>query len=90
MSLQNGVRLPNDGCKLSQKILEKGDRRDDHLCWNPNYLLYGTDWPISNMDSYQIFMNQLDIDDDKKEHILWENASELFKMPVKSSSNKIP
>ncbi|RIA09531.1 hypothetical protein OE09_1369 [Flavobacteriaceae bacterium MAR_2010_72] len=45
---------------------------------NPNYLLYGTDWPISNMKSYLKFMDQLDLNQDKKELILWENAAKLF------------
>lgn len=49
---------------------------------NPKYLLYGTDWPISNMKSYLKFMNQLDLPDDKKELILWKNAAELFKIDV--------
>jgi predicted TIM-barrel fold metal-dependent hydrolase len=50
---------------------------------DPKYLLYGTDWPISNMKSYLKFMNQLDLADDKKELILWKNAAELFKIDVK-------
>ncbi|WP_111309492.1 amidohydrolase family protein [Confluentibacter sediminis] len=49
---------------------------------DPNYLLYGTDWPISNMDSYLKFMNQLDLPDEKKELILWKNAANLFKIDV--------
>ncbi len=49
---------------------------------DPNYLLYGTDWPISNMNSYLKFMNQLDLADDKKELILWKNAAKLFKIDV--------
>jgi hypothetical protein len=49
---------------------------------DPNYLLYGTDWPISNMKSYLKFMNQLDLADDKKELILWKNAAQLFKIDV--------
>lgn len=49
---------------------------------NPQYLLYGTDWPISNMDSYLKFMAQLDLPDDRKELILWKNAAELFKIDV--------
>ena len=49
---------------------------------NPQYLLYGTDWPISNMDSYLKFMAQLEIADDRKELILWKNAAELFKIDV--------
>ena len=49
---------------------------------DPNYLLYGTDWPISNMKSYLKFMDQLDLAEDKKELILWKNAAQLFKIDV--------
>ena len=49
---------------------------------DPNYLLYGTDWPISNMESYLKFMNQLELPEEKKELILWKNAAELFKIDV--------
>ncbi|MBK8291241.1 MAG: amidohydrolase family protein [Flammeovirgaceae bacterium] len=49
---------------------------------NPRYLLYGTDWPISNMSSYLNFMKQLDLPEEKKELILWKNAAELFKIDV--------
>jgi predicted TIM-barrel fold metal-dependent hydrolase len=49
---------------------------------DPNYLLYGTDWPISNMESYLKFMDQLELDDEKKERILWKNAAQLFKIDV--------
>ena len=49
---------------------------------DPNYLLYGTDWPISSMKSYLKFMDQLELADDKKELILWKNAAELFKIDI--------
>lgn len=49
---------------------------------NPKYLLYGTDWPISNMNSYLKFMDQIDLPDEKKELILWKNAAELFKIDI--------
>ncbi|WP_339665744.1 amidohydrolase family protein [Maribacter arcticus] len=45
-------------------------------------MLYGTDWPISNMKSYLKFMNQLDLADEKKELILWKNAAALFKIDI--------
>lgn len=47
---------------------------------DPGYLLYGTDWPICNMDSYLKFIHQLELADDKKELILWKNAVKLFKL----------
>lgn len=49
---------------------------------DPSYLLYGTDWPISNMESYLKFMNQLDLEDEKKDLILWKNAAQLFNIDV--------
>lgn len=49
---------------------------------NPRYLLYGTDWPISNMHSYLKFIRQLDLPEDRKEMILWKNAAELFKIDL--------
>ena len=49
---------------------------------NPQYLLYGTDWPISNMHSYLNFMKQLELPEEKKELILWKNAADLFKIDV--------
>lgn len=49
---------------------------------DPNYLLYGTDWPICNMKSYLKFMDQLELADDKKELIMWKNAADLFKIDI--------
>lgn len=60
--------------EIEEMIIYAGD---------PKYLLYGTDWPISNMKSYLRFMDQLELDADKKELIMWKNAAELFKIDVK-------
>jgi hypothetical protein len=59
--------------QLEEMILYAGE---------PEYLLYGTDWPISTMKSYLKFMKQLDLPEDKKELILWKNAAKLFKIDV--------
>jgi predicted TIM-barrel fold metal-dependent hydrolase len=59
--------------QLEEMILYAGE---------PEYLLYGTDWPISTMKSYLAFMKQLDLPDEKKELILWKNAVKLFKIDV--------
>lgn len=61
--------------QLEEMILYAGE---------PEYLLYGTDWPISTMKSYLNFMKQLDLPDDKKELIYWKNAAKLFKIDVNS------
>lgn len=51
----------------------------------PRYLLYGTDWPLSSMDSYTKFVKELTIPDERKEKIAWKNAAQLFKIPVEEA-----
>jgi uncharacterized protein len=46
----------------------------------PDYLLYGTDWPICRMRSYLKFVNELQLPADTKEKILWRNADRVFKL----------
>jgi uncharacterized protein len=61
--------------QLEEMILYAGD---------PNYLLYGTDWPISTMRSYIAFMKELDLSEENKEKIMWKNAAKLFKINVEN------
>lgn len=65
--------------QLEEMILYAGE---------PEYLLYGTDWPISSMKSYLNFMKQLDLPDDKKELIYWKNAAKLFKIDISKLKKK--
>jgi len=46
----------------------------------PDYLLYGTDWPICRMRTYLSFVNGLGLNPVKKEKILWRNANRLFRL----------
>jgi len=46
----------------------------------PKYLLYGTDWPISDMGTYIKFMNGLGLTDAALDRIMWRNAAKLFKI----------
>jgi len=52
----------------------------------PDKVLYGTDWPISSMDSYLEFIEELRIPDREKKKILSENALKLFKLPAVNGS----
>ncbi|MBI2535969.1 MAG: amidohydrolase family protein [Gemmatimonadetes bacterium] len=45
-------------------------------------LLYGTDWPICSMKSYVEFMRQLKLSKADRRAILYENARQLFKLPL--------
>jgi len=44
----------------------------------PDKVMYGTDWPISEMDSYLDFMNELTITSKDKQKILYDNAAAMF------------
>jgi len=46
----------------------------------PKYLLYGTDWPISSMDSYLNFVAKLKIKQEFRDNFMFKNAKELFKI----------
>jgi predicted TIM-barrel fold metal-dependent hydrolase len=48
----------------------------------PEYLLYGTDWPICRMRTYLKFVEELKLPEDSKEKILWKNAVRIFKLKV--------
>jgi predicted TIM-barrel fold metal-dependent hydrolase len=51
----------------------------------PEKVLYGTDWPISQMDSYLDFMEELRMPEKDRRKIMYENAARLFKIPVNNS-----
>jgi predicted TIM-barrel fold metal-dependent hydrolase len=46
----------------------------------PRYLLYGSDWPISNMESYLNFVAKLELTSHSREQLMYRNAKALFKI----------
>jgi hypothetical protein len=50
---------------------------------NPSKVLFGTDWPISSMESYLKFMDELRLPARDRQLLLYENAAQLFRIPVK-------
>ena len=46
----------------------------------PRYLLYGSDWPISNMESYLNFVAKLELTPHSRELLMFRNAKALFKI----------
>lgn len=44
----------------------------------PDKVLYGTDWPISEMESYLEFMRQLATPEREKRKMFWENAVKVY------------
>ena len=56
----------------------------------PDKVLFGTDWPISSMDSYLEFMEELTIPERDKRKILFENSAALFKIPASAAKHRGP
>jgi hypothetical protein len=54
----------------------------------PDKVLYGTDWPISSMESYLEFMEELRMPEKDRRKIMYENAATLFKLPGANSTFK--
>ena len=46
----------------------------------PRYLLYGTDWPIADMDSYLNFVAKLKLKTIFRDELMYKNAKKLFKI----------
>lgn len=57
--------------QVKEMILYAGD---------PNYLLYGTDWPICRMRTYLKFVRGLELPPEHEEKILWKNTNRLFRL----------
>jgi uncharacterized protein len=57
------------------------------LVWgmNPKKVLFGTDWPISTMESYLSFVEELRLPMRDKQLLLYENTAKLFKIPIRQS-----
>ncbi len=47
---------------------------------NPSSLLYGTDWPICDMESYVRFIRNLELSDEETTLIMWRNTDRIFKL----------
>jgi predicted TIM-barrel fold metal-dependent hydrolase len=59
------------------------------LTWgvNPRKVLFGTDWPISTIESYLSFMDELKLPVKDRQLIMYENAARLFKIPVRGAES---
>lgn len=53
---------------------------------DPEKLMFGTDWPISDVASYLRFVDRLEMTDAEREGLLWRNAARLFRLPVEGAA----
>ena len=49
---------------------------------HPHHLMYGSDWPISNMDSYINFVQNLEFDKESFDLLMFNNAQSLFNISI--------
>ncbi|MFP2906973.1 amidohydrolase family protein [Pyxidicoccus sp. 3LFB2] len=52
---------------------------------DPSKLLFGSDWPISDIGSYLHFVQQLEATPEEREGLLWRNAARLFRLELEGS-----
>jgi uncharacterized protein len=45
-----------------------------------HHLLYGSDWPISDMSSYLSFVEKLELDQESSDLLMFKNAQSIFKL----------
>jgi predicted TIM-barrel fold metal-dependent hydrolase len=48
----------------------------------PSKLLFGSDWPISDVESYLRFVRKLEATPEELEGLLWRNAARVFRLEV--------
>ena len=51
---------------------------------DPTRLMFGTDWPISNLGSYLEFVRTLEMTEEEMEGLLWRNAARVFRIDVEA------
>lgn len=56
---------------------------------NPRKVLFGTDWPISTMESYVAFMEELKMPAEDRRRMMSANAAELFKIPLTGAATDV-
>ncbi|MBI4535384.1 MAG: amidohydrolase, partial [Ignavibacteriae bacterium] len=52
----------------------------------PDKVLFGSDWPLSSMESYMSFMEEINLPLKEMDKIMYENSARLFKLPIVHSA----
>lgn len=55
---------------------------------DPTKLLFGSDWPISDLASCLQFVRRLDATPEELEGLLWRNAARVFRLDLKSAGGE--
>jgi len=49
---------------------------------DPTKLMFGSDWPISDLRGYLAFMRRLDLTDAERDGMMWRNAARVFRISL--------
>jgi predicted TIM-barrel fold metal-dependent hydrolase len=49
---------------------------------DPAKLMFGSDWPISDLRPYLAFVRRLELTDDERDGVLWRNAARVFRISL--------
>lgn len=55
---------------------------------DPCKLMFGTDWPISDIGSYVRFAERLEITTEEREGLMWRNAARVFGLGVEGADGR--
>lgn len=55
---------------------------------DPCKLMFGTDWPISDIGSYVRFAERLEITPEEREGLMWRNAARVFGLGVEGADGR--
>jgi uncharacterized protein len=82
----SGLTLSQFTGEFEKYMLERVREMIQYMGDPGRQLLYGSDWPLVAMKSYRKFFEGLDVSDDQREAIAWENTARLFKIDVSQLS----
>jgi uncharacterized protein len=57
---------------------------------DPYSLLFGTDWPICDLEAYLRFVAKLELTPEQREMIMWRNAARIFHLPIAAAVEPDP
>jgi predicted TIM-barrel fold metal-dependent hydrolase len=49
---------------------------------DPDKLMFGSDWPISDLRGYFAFLRRLDLTDEERDGMMWRNAARVFRISL--------
>jgi len=76
--------IEKTGFNIIKRVLEQSMKD------NPESILFGTDYPMSDFKKHINLINSLEIPKEDKEKIFWKNAVKLFKLKINSKEVGLP